>query len=211
MAFIILIFIAAILIFACVLMAPITFFGRLTFDAPPLVTVGFHFLFFKHHFTKGKKEDQAKTRRADRRSDKSRKVKHKGRSEKPSTGQLLMLIRKHEIIRQTLAAFVDCIKKFFASADRYYINANLSGGFRSPDITGQVYGFVQICRSIPCDSVSVTFHPDFKADKPGGTIVAGTVFKPYQLIILLMMFFLRLPKVKLIKLYRSYKKGDSYV
>ncbi len=183
------------------LMASITLFWELTLDRQPSSTAGVRFLFFKHRFGKRKQNVKAK----------SKPVQKKSASETPPIDQLHLILHEHQLIRQTAVLFTDCVKKALMLPEQYYIHINLSGGFRSPDITGQVFGLVQAGSAIPSQSLCLAYHPDFTSDRLQGTIAAGAVFKAYKLVILLSIIIWRLPKIKLIKIYRKVKKGGSYV
>jgi hypothetical protein len=194
------------------LKAPVLFFFEFGFDRRPAVTAGVSFLFFRHRVGKTKKQAETQARHAKYSSpDKGRPAKKTGASKKQSILQLGLLWHEHQVIWQLLALFADCAERAIGFTDRYYIELNLSGGFRSPDITGQIYGLVQTGRAIPSPSLSLAYRPDFSSDRLQGTIAAGSVFKAYKLIILLILIIWRLPKIKLIKIYRKFKKGDTYV
>lgn len=202
--------IATILGFGLALVAPISIYFAFNFDRRPTVAVGVQFLIFKHHFSKKKKKEKSETETKNDRTKKSRPAKKSRPLDKTVIRQPATLIRERETIRQTLALFAGFAKQLVLSTDRYYIQMNLNGGLRSPDLTGQLYGLVQACKSIPSDSLSLSFHPDFIEDKLSGTIAVGTAFRIYKIIYQLLIFIWRLPKIKLIKLYRNYRKetGD---
>ena len=199
---------AAFLIFGLVLSVPVTIWFAYRLDRRPAVTIGVKFLIFKHHFSKeNKSKRKAKVDRT-----KKRRTPEKDRPPAGSATHMLpTLIRERETIVRTVATFAGFVKKLVLSADRYYIELNLSGGLSSPDFTGQLYGLIQACRSIPSDSLSLSFHPNFTEDELRGTIAAGTVFRIYKILIQLMAFVWHLPIIKLIKLYRKYRKETGNV
>lgn len=165
------------------------------------MTGGVRFLFVKKRFGKRKPKEKPGTE----------PVRENGSGEKPSIEQLRQILREHLLIRQLVALFADSVKKVLVLPERYYLDVDLTGGFQSPDITGQVYGLVQVGRSIPSDALSLAYDPDFTADRIQGTITIGSVLKAYKLIILLIIIAWRLPKIKLIKMYRKFKKGGRHV
>jgi hypothetical protein len=119
---------------------------------------------------------------------------------------LSTLTRERETIGQIVTTSAGFAKKLVLSTDRYYIEMNLSGGLASPDLTGRFYGLVQAFRTIPSDSLSLHFRPNFMENELRGTIIAGTAFRIYKILLQLVIFVWRLPIIKLIKLYRNYRK-----
>ena len=200
------IIVAALVGFGLVLLAPVSVFLALDFDRRPSVAVGVHFLIFKHLFFPKKKKETVKAAPEKERTRKDRRVKRGQASDKSVLRHLATLTRERETIGQTVATLAGFARKLALSADRYYIEMNLSGGLGAPDLTGQFYGLVQACRTIPSDSLSLYFHPNFIENELRGTIIAGTVFRINKILFQLMVFVWRLPIIKLIKLYRNYRK-----
>jgi|GEM_PF-2351212 len=201
---------AAILCFGLALAAPVSVCIALNFDRRPTVSIGMRFLIFTHHFPIKMKKEQAKTEGKNDRPEKSRKERKRRPPDKPPIRLLPILIGERDTLQQSLAALGLFARRLVLSTDRYYLDMNLSGGMWSPDLTGQLYGLVQACNSIPSNSLSLSFQPDFTEDRLHGTIAAGTVFRIYRMINQLLIFIWRLPIRKLIKLYRNYRKetGD---
>ena len=202
--------VAAILGLGLALAAPVSVCVALNFDRRPTVTIGMRFLIFKHHFPIKKKKKKARTEGKNDRPEKSRRAKKRHSPDMSPIRLLPILSGERDTLQQSLAALGLLARRLVLSTDRYYLDMNLSGGMWSPDLTGQLFGLVQACRSIPSNSLSLSFHPDFSEDRLHGTIAAGTVFRIYRIINQLLIFIWRLPIKKLLKLYRNYRKetGD---
>ena len=199
------------LVFGFAMMIPVSIHLTLNLDAKLSVTIGFRFLLFKYESVKKRRVNVSKIKQADNRFEKKWTIIFKEFSVK-SFGPLITIIaRERRTFRRTLAAFANFTKAILLSADRRYFKINLSGGLSSPDLTGQLYGFIQACKSLSYDSISLSYVPDFMNDKLRGTIVAGTVFRIYEILNQLMLFIWRLPKMKLIKIYYHYRKESENV
>jgi len=93
------------------------------------------------------------------------------------------------------------------SAPHYFLKANITGGAAEPDITGELYGAYHAIRPALPSSISIVYNPDFAAEKFKGTVEMGLVIRIFRLIWETLVFIIRLPIIKLIKLYRKLKKG----
>jgi hypothetical protein len=209
MDFFLIIVILAVSILGFTLMVPVSLYFVLNLDTQPSVTVGVRLFLFKHYFARSKKIHQRGITHADKQSGKNWTVRMKGASFKSLIRWLLFIVRERQTLRRTVAAFVTFVKNEIVSVDRYYIRMNLRGGLFSPDLTGQLYGLVQICKSIPNDSLSLSFHPNFMEERLRMTIVAVTVFRIYKIVNQLVLFVWHLPVMKLVKIYYNYRKESA--
>jgi hypothetical protein len=88
-------------------------------------------------------------------------------------------------------------------APEYYVKAELSGGVAAPDTTGEIYGAYQALRPILPSSITVSYNPDFTAEKFRGTVRCGLATRIITILKEILLFIFRLPIIKLIKLYRK--------
>jgi hypothetical protein len=92
-------------------------------------------------------------------------------------------------------------------APHYFLRADIAGGAPEPDITGELYGAYHAIRPILPSSIMIVYNPDFAAEKFKGTVEMGLVIRIFRLIWETLVFIIRLPIIRLIKLYRKLKKG----
>jgi len=211
MEFIYTIVISAVLGFGFTMMVPISIHFSLNIDTQLSATVGVRFLWFKYYFAKRKIIYKSTIKHVDNRLEKIWTVRMKSSLVKSLFDWLPMIVRERQTFRRTLTAFANFAETIILSEDRLYIKINLTGGLSSPDLTGQLYGLVQSCKTIPYDFLSLSYHPNLMEDKLRGTIVAGTVFRIYEIINQLVLFIWRLPKMKLIIVYYNYRKETDNV
>jgi hypothetical protein len=100
--------------------------------------------------------------------------------------------------------------RLFKAPD-YYLVANLAGGVEEPDITGQIYGAYHAIRPNLPAAVKINYAPDYLAGRVNGNISCGIVVTVFGIIKEIVIFIFRLPKIKLIKLYRKLKAGRKDV
>ena len=193
---------AAILCLGLVITIPVSVFFSLNIERQTRMAVGFRFLGLKYRFPIKKKPKAQKTVAREKRQ----KDKQKPSPARPKGQMLLLFIYEHGTMRETAAALGLFAKNLAFSIEQYYLDMNLSGGLRSPDLTGQFFGLVQVCRSIPTESLSLSFYPSFTDDELRGTVDFGIVFRIYKIIKQVIILFWRLPLIQLIKIYRKYRK-----
>ena len=193
---------AAILCLGLAITIPVSVFFSLDIERQTRMAVGFRFLGIKYRFPIKKKPKSKKTDAREKRKN----DKQKPSPARPMSQLLRLFVDERGTLRETAAALGLFAKNLALSIERYYLDMNLSGGLRSPDLTGQFFGLVQACRSIPTDSLSLSFYPSFTNDELRGTVDVGIVFRIYKIINQVMILFWRLPLIKLLKIYRKYRK-----
>ena len=93
------------------------------------------------------------------------------------------------------------------NAPNYFLRANITGGATEPDVTGELYGAYHAIRPVLPSSISIIYNPDFASEKFTGTVEVGLVIRIFRLIWETLVFIIRLPIIRLIRLYRKLKKG----
>ncbi len=104
------------------------------------------------------------------------------------------------------------ILRFFGrtiKAPQYFLKAEIAGGASEPDITGELYGAYQALRFALPGAVSVSYSPDFTAEKFSGRVEIGLAFRISRILRETLVFIFRLPVIKLIKLYRKLRIGGK--
>lgn len=92
------------------------------------------------------------------------------------------------------------------SAPHYFLRATIAGGASEPDITGELFGAYHAIRPVLPEAISISYNPDFAAERFSGRIEAGFVIRIFSLINETLIFIIRLPIIKLIRLYRKLRK-----
>jgi hypothetical protein len=189
------------------ILAPITICIVVALNRRPTLAVNVQILIFKARFAIKKRKEKAPSKRIQGRPGRKthRQPKISG------TALLPILLRERTTAGQTIRAALLFIKNLHLSVDRYIFSMNINGALPSPDLTGQFYGLVAALKTIGSDSVLLNFKPDFAADKLQGQIAVGTTFRIYRVIRELLHFIGNLPKLKLIRLYRVYRKESAHV
>jgi hypothetical protein len=90
---------------------------------------------------------------------------------------------------------------------RCFLKAEIVGGASEPDITGELYGAYHAIRPILPQAILINYNPDFAAEKFTGKVEIGLVIRIIGFLKETLIFILRLPIIRLIKLYRKLKKG----
>ena len=132
-----------------------------------------------------------------------KKVRERGRLEfsKLNRGDMTILFRT---LVETLKFFGRTIR-----APQYFLRAEIAGGASEPDITGELYGAYQALKFALPGAVSVSYRPDFTAEKFSGRVEVGLAFRLARLSKETLVFIFRLPILKLIKLYRKLRTGGK--
>jgi hypothetical protein len=92
-------------------------------------------------------------------------------------------------------------------APHYSLKADIAGGACEPDLTGEIYGAYQAIRFALPESISISYRPNFAAEKFSGTVELGLAIRAIKLLTETLILIFRLPIIKLIKLYRKLRKG----
>ncbi len=94
-------------------------------------------------------------------------------------------------------------------APKYFLKAEIAGGAAEPDVTGELYGAYQALRYVLPSAVSVSYSPDFTAEKFSGRVEVGLAFRLSRILRETLVFVFRLPIIKLIRLYRKLRIGGK--
>jgi hypothetical protein len=135
-------------------------------------------------------------------------------SKKKKTGKLRfatiwrLLIDEYETLKKTLISCLYFISGILKSPDRYFLKINLAGGVGPPDLTGELFGVIQSIRPMLGNSISIDYHPDFTVEEIKGDLTAGIRVRIISVLKEILIFGWKLPKLKLIKIYRTNKKGE---
>jgi len=88
-------------------------------------------------------------------------------------------------------------------APEYFVTADIAGGVAEPDMTGQIYGAYKAFNAVMPRAISVSYKPDFLAERFAGTVKAGLGVRIITIMKETVILLFRLRIVKLIKLYRK--------
>jgi hypothetical protein len=139
-----------------------------------------------------------------------------GNKKKPSSRfkrELVIHFLKNEMdtVMIIIKELVNLFRKTVISPDKYYLNIHLRGGLGPPDLTGEVYGAIELLRPIFDKSVIILYQPDFTMDTFHGTVDASLKFRIIHILKELFLCAWKLPKLKLIKIIYKVKKGGKDV
>jgi hypothetical protein len=109
-----------------------------------------------------------------------------------------------KLILSVVGESLNLLGRLFRAA-RYYLNADLAGGISGPDLTGQLYGAYNALRPVMPASVAISYDPDFLSEKLAGAISFGLAVRAISVVKYIVIFFFRLPIIKIFKLYRKLK------
>ena len=147
--------------------------------------------------------DKKSDRQSDQGKQKTTKMKNIGI-------RFLQLIRDDlRTLRQVASNSIKFIQGIVISPD-YYLNVNLAGGFKEPHITGCFYGSVCAIQPILGNSIRFFYTPDFTKGSLNGKIRGRLAVRLYSIIREVLIFFWRLPKLKLLRIYFKSRKGGKY-
>ncbi|MCP4582336.1 MAG: hypothetical protein GY839_12040 [candidate division Zixibacteria bacterium] len=135
------------------------------------------------------------------------KPKVKATSKKRDYNVTPVIIDDFETIISVIGSALRLIGGILKSPDRYYLRVRLSGGLSAPDLTGGLYGGIESVKPLLSKSVSISYRPDFLAQSIEGDVTAGLVVRISSIIKEILIFGWRLPKLRLIKIYRKMRKG----
>jgi len=186
---------------AYILLSPISIYISYDFDGKNLLSAGFRLYPFDYKFKTGqKKETQTKIKK---KSKEATKVKKRPR--KRGIDFISLIINEFDMLKDIIANMVALIFGLLKSPDRFFARVNLGGGLGEPDLTGQLYGGIEMIRPALSDSISVNYQPDFMAESLSGQATAGLVVRMGNILKQVLIFIWRLPKLRLIKIYRKMK------
>ncbi|MFZ5979852.1 MAG: hypothetical protein ACOYVF_04410 [Candidatus Zixiibacteriota bacterium] len=88
----------------------------------------------------------------------------------------------------------------------------IKGGFETPDLTGQAFGYYQaVLGAAPALAGRLRFYPDWTGASFAGAVKVSVVLPLYKLLYRSLVLVLRLPLRKLVKLAIGTKKGEQDV
>ncbi len=88
----------------------------------------------------------------------------------------------------------------------HFARISLQGGLGAPDITGLLTGLLASAKPALGKKCALIFHPDFTTLTPQGRMKIEAGFQIYGFLMETMWLFGRLPKMKLIRMYRKLTK-----
>jgi len=112
-------------------------------------------------------------------------------------------------LKQVVFNSVKFIRGILISPD-YYLDVNLTGGFTEPHITGWFYGGVCGIQPMLGKSIRFFYAPDFTRESLNGKVRGRLAVRLYSIIREVLIFFWRLPKLKLLRIYFKSRKGGKY-
>jgi len=185
---------------AYLLLSPISIYICYDFDKKNLTSAGISIYPFAYKFKVGAKtETQAKPKKL-----KSVKLKIK-QPKKRGPNFMLLLFNEFDLIKEVLADVFALLIRLVKSPHRYFAYINLGGGLGTPDLTGQLYGGLEMIKPVLGNSVSIKYRPDFLAESLTGQATLGLAVRLGNILKELLIFVWRLPKLRLIKIYRKMK------
>ena len=139
-----------------------------------------------------------------------RNKRRKERRDFVSYVQLIRLIRDElGTLSQVASNSVKFIQRIVISPD-YYLNVSLTGGFTEPHITGWFYGSVSGIQPMLGKSIRLFYAPDFTKESLNGKVRGRLTVRLYSIIREVLIFFWRLPKFRLLRIYFKSRKGGRY-
>ena len=185
---------------AYILLSPISIYINYDFDGENLISAGIRLYPFDYKFKTGqKKEIQAKAKKF------KAIAKEKKQPRKRGIDFISLIIDEFDVLIDIIADLFALIIGILISPDRFFGKVNLGGGLGAPDFTGQLFGGIQMIKPALGDSISITYRPDFLAESLSGQATFGLVVRTYNILKELLIFIWRLPKLRLIKIYRKMK------
>ena len=112
-------------------------------------------------------------------------------------------------LRQIAVNAMKFIRGIVISPD-YYVNISLTGGLSEPHITGWLYGGVCAIHPMLGKSIRLFYAPDFTRESLSGRITGRLAVRLYSIMREMLIFFWRLPKLRLLQIYFKSKKGGPY-
>jgi hypothetical protein len=190
---------------AYVLFVPITLRLNIIIDKKVSAVSAVRAFPFERKFVSGKPERKAKKSKP-----KNQETKEKLAEEPEEKAE--KKFKLSHLSRKDILTVIDLIGEAFrfighiVKAPHYYLRAEIAGGATTPDVTGELYGAYQAIKPVLPGSISIIFNPDFNAERFSGTVEAGFVIRIFRLLWETLILILRLPIIKLIKLYRKLRK-----
>jgi hypothetical protein len=90
------------------------------------------------------------------------------------------------------------------------MEGRINGGFESPDITGQAFGYYQaVLGAVPALAGRLVYQPDWTGESFSASVRFSVAMPLYKMVYHSLLLVVRLPLRKIIKLAIGAKKGDQ--
>ena len=148
---------------------------------------------------------------SDKKSDRQNDKKEQETKKKKKIRIRFIQLIKNELgtLKQVASNSVKFIHGIVISPD-YYLNVSLTGGFKEPHITGWFYGSVCLIQPMLGKSIRFFYTPDFNKESLDGKVRGRLTVRLYSIIREVLIFFWRLPKLRLLRIYFKSRKGGRY-
>jgi hypothetical protein len=120
-----------------------------------------------------------------------------------------VLMEETRTIYRVIFVTFKLLKGVLRSPSYGVIRVSLNGGLGEPELTGWFYGSLCMAKPIIGKTIAVHYNPDYLADGIGGEITGSAMIRLINIIKELLLFIVRLPKLKLIKAYWRIRKGGK--
>jgi hypothetical protein len=116
------------------------------------------------------------------------------------------------VLRQSAKPSWQYLADLVRSSSVEELEGNVVGGFESPDLTGQAYGWYQaLTGAVPVLAGRFTYEPDWNGASFAGALRVSVGLPLYLLLFHSMLYTFRLPLRKIIKLAIGRKEGEQDV
>lgn len=122
---------------------------------------------------------------------------------------LRILMEETRTIYRIIFVTFKMLKGIFRSPRYGVIRVSLTGGLGEPELTGWLYGSLCMARPIVGKAVAVHYHPDYLAEGLAGEITGSAMIRIVNILKELLLFVIRLPKLKIMKAYWRVRKGGK--
>jgi len=99
------------------------------------------------------------------------------------------------------------IKALFKSK-HHHLTITLRGGFGAPDFTGCVCGMIEAIKPAFGNRVTIVYYPDMVSEALNCDLHTHAVVRMYRVFAETLILILRLPSVKIVKIFIKIRKGD---
>ena len=148
---------------AYLLLSPISIYICYDFDKKNLTSAGIGIYPFAYKFKIGpKKETHAKPKKLKPAKPKIKQPKKRG------FNFMLLITNEFDLIKEVLVSTFALLIGLAKSPHRYFAHINLGGGLGTPDLTGQLYGGLEMIKPVLGNSISIEYRPDFLAESLTG-------------------------------------------
>lgn len=120
-----------------------------------------------------------------------------------------VLIEETRTIYRVIFVTFKLLKGVFRSPRYGVIRVSIHGGLGEPELTGWFYGSLCMAKPLIGRTIAVHYNPDYLADGIGGDITGKAMVRMINIVKELLLFIIRLPKLKLIKAAWRVRKGGG--